>query len=689
MRRSRTLLAAAVALVVAGGAGSADEPSGAPPEAPTGQAPDDRPVFFTEILVTPERGSQERGRTPAATEALDPAEIQRLPAQNLAELLAFVPGFQVVSGAAFGAVPIVTSRGFFGAGEAEYVQLLVDGVPVNDVESGLADWQGIAASELSRVEALRGPGASFYGDAAIGGVVQVFTRRSGSPGSHLELSGGSFGSLDLGGGVRRSLGSFGLGASGALLRTDGAREHSGREQAQLGLFVDQVRGSSHLRLDLSGLSRDRDEPGPLAAEEAHDPDASSPFYRFDREERLIGRAALSYSWAGRASGLRGTLLAASRDGEAVRTQLLAAGVPDRALRTLATRSFSLLLDGERRFAWHAESSELRGGLELTGEDLDTDYSTLSETGAVGDVVAEADATRRRLGAFISAGSTAFSRLRLTAGMRYDRVEERLGGATGWQVHEAWSPRIGATLRLGDPQRTPTSLFVSLSRAFKVPTLDQLFDPRPYPDFQGGSFRVSNPELRPQRARNLELGMSGGSRRHRWEALGYLLDIDDEIDFDVATYRYANIAESRHVGLEVEGRLFVDGAVSPALSYAWSRVRARGPEGEGRQLKNVPEHVLRPSLSVAISSLRLELRYTWLAERYLDDENLFPLQDAKILDLRLSAQHGPLRADLDLLNLTDDRSSAYGFVLPDLTGGEVPYLYPLPGFGVRLGLSLEL
>ena len=54
----------------------------------------------------------------------------------------------------------MSSRGFFGGGEAEYIRLLVDGVPVADVESGPIDLAIVPASAIRRVEAVRGPDAS-------------------------------------------------------------------------------------------------------------------------------------------------------------------------------------------------------------------------------------------------------------------------------------------------------------------------------------------------------------------------------------------------------------------------------------------------------------------------------------------------------------------------------------------------
>ena len=68
---------------------------------------------------------------------------------------------------------------------------IVEGVPVTDAESGLIDWPVVTASSIRTVEAMRGPGASMYGDSAVGGVLQVLTNRG--QGAYVNMSAGSFG----------------------------------------------------------------------------------------------------------------------------------------------------------------------------------------------------------------------------------------------------------------------------------------------------------------------------------------------------------------------------------------------------------------------------------------------------------------------------------------------------------------
>jgi iron complex outermembrane recepter protein len=75
----------------------------------------------------------------------------------------------------FAGTPMVQSRGFFGGGEAEYVQLLVDGVPVSDAESGLVDWRRFRNWDIERIERGAVPPSSLYGDTSFGGVIQIVT----------------------------------------------------------------------------------------------------------------------------------------------------------------------------------------------------------------------------------------------------------------------------------------------------------------------------------------------------------------------------------------------------------------------------------------------------------------------------------------------------------------------------------
>jgi outer membrane receptor protein involved in Fe transport len=479
---------------------------------------------------------------------------------------------------------------------------------------------------------------------------------------------------------------FGLSAFAA--RTDGFRAHAAAEDAGADLWLGGGAAGSPWSLAVSGSSRDRDDPGALSASQlGRDRAGSDALFRFDREESRRGRAALAFRKEDGGWPIRAVLHGTLRESRLLRTVLLAEALGDRALRDVSTGSAGGSLEVDRALG---RNHRLRAGLDLGRDWLDTSYFAVDETGAAGARTAEARARRGRVGVFASGDWRATPRLRLTAGLRFDAIADERRGTEGTIDNTAWSPRVGASVRLGSLRGAPVAVFAQASRAFKAATLDQLLDPRPFPDFQGGTFRVSNPRLTPQRASTFEVGLSQDRRGRRLEVVGYRTAVADEIDFDPATLRYRNIGRSLHYGVEASARFLDGGAVSPHAAWAWTHVEATGEGRSGRQLKNIPEHRLRAGLSARLpGGVRAELRLVWSGPRWLDDANAYPLRDERVVDVRLARSFGRVRLRLDALNLTDRRWEPFGYVVPDFSGGEAPYYSPAPGRAVRLGADLTL
>jgi vitamin B12 transporter len=650
--------------------------------APRAAAAQDAPRFKTEVVVTPERGDTPATLVPASTVVIDRAALDTLPAIHPAEAMSFLPGFNLIRPEFVANRPVVSARGFFGGGEAEYVTLLVDGVRVADAESGLIDWSAIPASTIQRIEASRGPAAAFYGDAAVGGVIQVFTERSSSGGT-LTASAGSYQTYVTDGTYGHRGSRVGLAISGAARRTSGAFEHSAAKQVVGSSSADGTVRSYLWRWNLSGGARERDDPGVLTLDVLRaSPLSSDPMFRFDNVERRDASTSLTLHRASASWLPQARIYIQHRGEEALRTIPLAPGLGDRHARTLSSDAVGGSVETEHAFG-SGRAAVVRAGLDLAREHLDTSYRSVSAAGAVGGLETDADGHRIRAGVFAFGSWQAASRVRLSAGVRHDRVDDGGFGRSS-AAEQAWSPRGGVTVQL--TERGDVTLFAQASRAFKTPTLDQLFDPRPYPNFRGGTFTISNAALVPQRANSAEAGVSGG-RTIRWSALAYRMDVDDEIDFDVRTFSYANIGRSRHVGaeLEADGRWWP--RVRPSASYALTRV---GDVDGETQLKNVPRHRATVAVSLDLPfAIGVLARYdrTWGA--FLDDENVLALEGRSTLDVRVRR---PVRRHfvfVDVLNATGHIAEEYGFTLADFSGRIVPYAYPGAPRAVRAGLTLSL
>lgn len=150
-----------------------------------------------EIVVSATRLSMPAKDVASAVTVIDAATIERRQNQTAVEILRQdVPGLDVVQNGGVGSTASVYIRGC----KPEHVLVLIDGVDANDPASAgrSFEWANLAADNIERIEVLRGPQSTLYGSDAIGGVVNIVTRKGqGAPhgsvraeyGSHNSFSG--------------------------------------------------------------------------------------------------------------------------------------------------------------------------------------------------------------------------------------------------------------------------------------------------------------------------------------------------------------------------------------------------------------------------------------------------------------------------------------------------------------------
>ena len=644
-------------------------------------APPEPPRFATEVLVTPEGSETSAALVAAATTAVDVPELKSAAVTDLGELLSRLPGFSTARSHFAHGTPVVSTRGFFGGGEADYVLLLIDGVRVGHGDTGLIDWSAFPLSAVRRVEVLRGPGASVYGDAAMGGVVQLFTDRQPARG---QLSGtwGSSATGTVEGVLSRGLDTA-VTAAGGMKRTAGALTHSAADELD-GLFaLDRPSAAARWRWTVSAYRLDRDHPGAVrrnsesaGGDPSYATDGITPLDRLQRTNTMTSLSWGYMSWPARPS-LR--VSASRRDDQERRAVLLIPGVADRQHRTVDSWSAMVSADGEQRVDAYG-TPFVRFGLEAGYDNVDVVYRRLSDTMQPAGVLSNAAPTRLKFAGFVSGAWQPASRVRVSGAVRHDRIVDK-DALDGTRLrNHAWSPRVGATVLAGGS----VVVFGQASRAFKAATLDQLFDPRLYPDFRGGGFTISNARLSPQRATNVEVGVRGGTMI-QWDAVLYRMPVRNEIDFDARTFSYANIGRSLHRGLELSASARAS-LVRPSVSYSWSRVT---PSGDTHQLKNVPQHTMSAAATLMLPhswTADARVRQSW--QTYLDDEQRFALDTGRAIDVRVRRDARRWAVFADVLNLFDDGAEEFGFTLTGFRGEQVPYVYRGAPRLARVGTTLS-
>ncbi len=144
------------------------------------------------VAVTASRQSQSIADVLADITVIGPDEIARAGAQSLTEFLQRQPGVEIVQNGGPGSVSGVFLRG----ANRSQTLVLVDGVRLASASAGATSLEAIPLDQIERIEILRGPASSLYGADAIGGVIQVFTRK-GTAGvtGNLTAGGGTYGTL--------------------------------------------------------------------------------------------------------------------------------------------------------------------------------------------------------------------------------------------------------------------------------------------------------------------------------------------------------------------------------------------------------------------------------------------------------------------------------------------------------------
>lgn len=458
----------------------------------------DVPSFEDSVVVTASLDEAQPDELTATVTVIRRPEIDDRQATTIQDLLRTVPGLAVVQSGSPGNVTSLFSRGT----SSTQTLVLWNGMVLNDPYFGGFDWAFLDAGNADRVEVVRGPLSTLFGSDAVGGAVQVLTRRQQD--RRLRLEGG-----------QRSYarGAFSGGGGTSSLHADLFATYRTSEGELTNDFYDGrnlvARGEwqASARLLLGWIARFNDAELGIPRSGA----TATPNRRQSSTSRDLALPLdlLAGGWQIEGHLSRVDTAFEFRDPDA---------------------SFSLNdTDVERLRGRLVASRDLSGGfwLGFGGEWQDNEVTNVNTFGTNLD-----GARHENRAAFAQA--------------RYHRDAFLVEAALRQDDHEVFGSELSPSLGLAVRLATGTRLRASYGEGFRAPSLGELFFP-----FSG------NPELGAETNESYELALDHHSGRWRFTVAGFDSRQRNLIEFDPATFVNVNRGRTRSRGVEGEVALRAD------------------------------------------------------------------------------------------------------------------------------------
>ena len=401
-----------------------------------------------QVVVTAARFPQPFSDLVADVSVITADDIARAGADSVAELLSRVPGVEIATNGGPGSTTAIFLRG----ANSGHTLVLIDGLRVGSSTSGATALEAIPLSDIDHIEILRGPASSLYGADAIGGVIQIFTRRAeGAFSANASAGYGTYATAAVTAGVSGTAGPLRYALQGGTRRSDG--------------FNATTPANFSYNPDRDGY-RDDSGSGSLSYRFAPDQEIAAQFFRsrlnaqFDAGPGFDDRTITTldaYSIASR-NRLASFWMSRLEAGEGDDDSVSETGFGPSRFKTR-----------QRQYTWQNDLSlsslELSVAAERREERVDSD--------------AGFPVTSRNTNAVVGVGQWHEGPHALQANLRHDESSQ-FGGRTTGAI--AYGYAFGGGWRVT----------ASYGTAFKAPTFNDLY----FPGF-------SNPDLKPETAHNAE------------------------------------------------------------------------------------------------------------------------------------------------------------------------------------------
>jgi iron complex outermembrane receptor protein len=629
------------------------------------------------VVVTASRDARAVAEVPASVSVVTAEDIAKAADVSLPDALRDLAGIEVRSFSGNASQAEVRMRGF-GENAHGRVLVLLDGQRLNRPDMAGINWLQVPLNSVERIEVIRGGNSVLYGDYALGGVINIITKK-GSKEFEFENTAmaGSYGTFVERAGASGSRGPLEYSVNAEAQTTDGYRDRSAYRGAGAGAGV-QYDVSEKLSASV-GLSYDATKfemPGYLTLDQMKadprqsinpDDDVESDFFNCSLGLRAAAGAAgradvgVSYgrktmrsdvtSWMSFADQTIDTL-------EVTPRYVMEKDVFGRKNRLVAGVDFSHDLLNVDRFADKDHGAE-------------TSSARLTET--IAGVYARDEVSLNA--SWIVSGGARLERNELDA-RTWAGGAETLDGDT---THNAGAIDVGVVRKIGDASK----VFGKLATVYRYPFVDEQVSYIGY-----GSDQIYT-DIEPEKGEDYELGAEFSVSRDLDLAVTlFLLNMRDEIAWNNMTMRNENLDETRRQGAEVGAQYALRRGMTLGANYTYTAAEFTGGENDGHSVPLVPKHMGSAWLDSALPwDFSLKTSAAYVGSQYLggDNGNLGPrLSDYTVVNLLLRYNPSLLPAFsfyAGVDNLFDEEYASVAY-----KGFETDAYYPSPGRSYKAGVS---
>ena len=525
------------------------------------------------VVVSAARTGQSTLTTPASITVITREQIEASGARHIDEVLRGQGGVQINDLYGDGSRASIGMRGF-GETAGSNTLILVDGRRLNNPDIAGPDLNSIALEDVERIEIVQGSAGVLFGDQAVGGIINVITRKPGAPRHSVKLSAGSYNTLLLHAMTSQALDSginyrLSLDARGS----DNYRDHN--EASYLNGFgkVGYDHASGSVFGEMQYINDELNTPGTLFADEViEDRRQVNPAFAndFSDAKTAIARLGLvqqlSDNWS-----VEGELTGRDTNGEFRLSSVLATetevSTQDRRVVEFTPRLVGFV---------PAMSNTL---LTLGADVIASDYQLMSR---FGDQLNDQSQNSLYAQAIIPTTGV----LAITLGVRYAEVENDLRD-TGMFAVFPDGIRIEDDVTVGtfglaiNADQNWRVLFRA-DQNYRFAKVDEYLQPVFTPTF--------TPEiLKTQQGLSVETGVEWIAGADNAKLLIYQLDIDNEIAYDPVNFANINLDETRRTGVIGSGRWQQSERLGFSASYTYSDAEVLKGPFTGKEIPLVAKH----------------------------------------------------------------------------------------------------